>query len=282
MDRIKAFVEEHKVATIVAIFVFIIFIGFSVVSAMNVAQRREQEQLHQRHEQKKEEGSSTEETVPLSDTQKKLIEDYDAKTTMLIDVLSRGVWTANNGKNTVVFHDTYFTETDGKDVANHPYAISAVEYDNNGVDTEVDTIALETDTGTHLITYTSVLSAESPEAGVSSLTSATLFRLQDAAYSRTDTVIEVSITGLNEEMTSLLGNPKDLVAELSKWCSVHYPATTTAAWIGTATIDWNKNIVVTSFSLGGKEGETGDGTGTAATVVSVTYNSDAGTYEFSS
>lgn len=282
MDRFRELIEEHKVAAIMLAFVLVIFIGFSVLRAMDVAQQRELEEAQQQKEQQQDKETEEEEIVHLSESQQELIEGYDAKTITLIKTLSRGVWSANNGKNTVVFHENYFTETEGTEVTNRPYAVSAVEYGNNGEDTEVDVIALDTDEGIHLVTYTSVKSAESKDAGTSTLASSTLFSLKDAPYSRADTVTEIEVTGLNKEVTELLGNRKDLVAEMSEWCSVHYPATTTAAWIGTATIDWNEEIVVTSFSLGSEEGETGDGTGTAATVISVTYNSSTGEYEFSS
>lgn len=40
MDKIKAIVSQHKKASLLALFALIVFVGFSVTSAMNVAQRR--------------------------------------------------------------------------------------------------------------------------------------------------------------------------------------------------------------------------------------------------
>lgn len=282
MERFREFVEDHKLASALALVALLAFVGLSAAQALRVAERRQAEQDRQGTEQQapEEEGEEDADAVVLSESQQALVDGYDAKTTTLIRTLGKGVWSANNGRNTVLFHDTYYTETNGKEVTDHPYAIAAVEYGNNGDDTEIDIIAVETDTGTHLVTYTFVRAADSEDTGASTLASSTLFSLTDAPYTRSDTVIEMDVTGLNDEVTDLLGTRKDLVAELSEWCSVHYPAATTAAWTGTATIDWNEGIVVTSFSLGSDE--PGDGTGPAATVVSVTYTSETGTYEFGS
>ena len=44
MDKIKAIVSQHKKTSLLALFVLIVFVGFSVTSAMNVAQRRAEEE----------------------------------------------------------------------------------------------------------------------------------------------------------------------------------------------------------------------------------------------
>ena len=83
----------------------------------------------------------------------------------------------------------------------------------------------------------------------------------------------IDVTGLNSEITAILGNDTDLVTQLSDWCSIHYPSATTAAWSKSATIDWDAGIVVTSFAV------SGDG-GMQTTNVTVTYTSGTGQYEF--
>lgn len=285
MKKLKNLISQHRKASLLALFFLIVFVGFSATNAVNVAQHRdadaaqqESESTEQKDSGDKEDTDGADAKAALTDSQKKLIKGYDDKTKNLIETLCSSIWSANGGKYTLHFYDTYYTETVNGNEETHPYAISTVEYGTNGSDTEIDTIAFETDTGTHIATYSLVKSADSKSAGQSTVESTSMFQLKNASYERTDAVAKIKIAGLNSEITELLGDSDKLVSELSNWCSVHYPAATTATWSKNVTIDYNENIVVTSFSLGSDESDTV--TGNSASVVSVTYNRSDAAYEF--
>ena len=81
MDKIKAIVSQHKKTSLLALFVLIVFVGFSVTSAMNVAQRRAEEESIEQVEPDNEKTSSSEsdKDIKLSDSQKEAIKGYDDK-----------------------------------------------------------------------------------------------------------------------------------------------------------------------------------------------------------
>lgn len=286
MKKLRTFVEQHKRASLAAIFILIVFVGFSITNAMNVAQQRaidaqQDSPVTEQTGSGTENGETAEEEavdVSLTDSQKKLIESYDDETENLIDTLCASVWSASGGKYTLRFHDTYYTETVNGNETVHPYAIATVEFGTNGSDSEIDTIVFETDTGTHIATYSIVKSADSDAAGSSTITSASMFSLQNASYERTDAVTQITISGLNSEITELFGGDTDtLTTELSHWCSTHYPVATDAVWSKNVTIDYEGNLLTTSFTINndGSDEITG-----AAALVSVIYNRSTDTYEF--
>ena len=58
----------------------------------------------------------------------------------------------------------------------------------------------------------------------------------------------ITVEGLNDEITALLGGADTLTSELSKWCAAYYPTASTASWTGIATIDYNENTITTAFT----------------------------------
>ena len=291
MEGIKRLIAQHRRAALVAAFLLTCFVAFSALSAVTVAARRaaesaarEQAATQPAQGQQESDGqgrleansqqATVEGDATLSDSQRSLVDSYDERTRKLVQTLAASVWSANNGRNTLRFYeDGHYVETVGDTATAHPFAISAVDWGNNGSDTEMDTLAVETDTGTHLLGYTLVISADSEDAGKSAVSSSTMFSLKGTAYTRTDAAARIDVTGLNSEITAILGNDTDLVTQLSDWCSIHYPSATTATWSKSATIDWDAGIVVTSFSVSGEGGM-------QTTNVTVTYTSGTGQYEF--
>ena len=152
MEKIKTLVSQHKKASLLTLFALIVFIGFSATSAMNVARQRAAEEAAKTEsvdeQGTSDDGKDAEEKVELSSSQKKLIDGYDDETKKLIETLSASVFSANNGRNTLRFHDDYYVETVNGKEQNHSYAISTVEFGNNGSDSEIDRIVFETDTTT--------------------------------------------------------------------------------------------------------------------------------------
>lgn len=286
MEKLKNLIELHKKESILALFLLIVFIGFSATSAMNTAQHRTEEAASQSSQSEGEEmeaspnGDADEKAeAKLTDSQKSLIDNYDDKTKNLINILSTGVWSANGGKNTLRFYDTHYVETVNGKETSHTYAISRVDFGTNGSDTEIDSIVFETDAGTHIASYSLVVSADSKAAGESTISSSSMFQLKDKAYERTDVVKKIKVSGLNSEITKLLGDDtQKLTDELSDWCSTHYPVATTAVWSKHATLDFENGVVTTSFSIG--DGASDTVTGANTPVVAVTYNRSDGTYSF--
>lgn len=283
MDKIKAIISQHKKASLLALFALIIFIGFSATSAIDVAHRRAAEESAKTESIEKQDsfddGDDAEKKVELSSSQKKLIDGYDDDTKKLIETLSASVFSANNGRNTLRFHGDYYMETVNGKEEQHPYAISAVEFGSNGSDSEIDRIVFETDTGTHIATFTLVISADNAAAGECTIASTSMFALTDMPYERKDVVREINVTGLNSEITELLGDTAEMKKELSDWCSIHYPVATTATWIGTCNIDYDKGIVSTAFTIG--DGKSDTATGNTGASVSVSYDRSEKSYNFS-
>lgn len=252
MDKIKAIVSQHKKTSLLALFVLIVFVGFSVTSAMNVAQRRAEEESIEQVEPDNEKTSSSEsdKDIKLSDSQKEAIKGYDDKVKRLIETMSSSIWSDKTGTNTLRFYDTYYVETINGVEKTHPYAITKVEYGTNGADAEIDTVVFLTDTGTHIATYTIALDVEGSSISTSTLSSSSMFSKKDSLYECADPVKSITVKGLNSEMTSLFGGDvTKLTEDLSSWCASRFPTASEAAWEKTAVIDYEKGIISTTFTL---------------------------------
>lgn len=284
MNKLKALIGEHQRAALIVLFLLIVFVGGSIVSATSVASRRAQEAAAQTEQQgTQEEGTSAvgSEDVELTDSQRAAIEGYDDDTRAFIDTLSASVWSANNGRCTLRFADDSYVETVDGEPTTHSYAVLRIDRSSDGYGGTIETIVFETDSGTHVVTYTDGKgSAENGEGGdaaradgavISSLASASMFAMKDTPYERADAVENIAVRGLNSEVTQLLGgNADSLTTELSRWCAVNYPTAQEAVWNGSAYVDWEDAIVSTDFTLNGE---------TTVTVTAI-YHMDTGTFEF--
>lgn len=276
MDKLKTFIKEHQKGALIALFLLIVFVGCSAVSAVNVAQHRAQEAAEQTEQaQKDDKGdtSSKEADVPLTDEQKKAIDNYDDDTKKFIDTLSASVWSADGGKDTLRFSDNSYTETANGKTETHSYAILRLERGMDTAGSEVSTAVFETDTGTHVVTYTNLSGAKPDDSGKvsSSLSSNSMFTLKGSNYERKDSVEAISIKGLNSEIVKLLGDDTEkLTSELSKWCAVTYPTATEATWEKAVVIDYETGVVSTNFTLNIEN----------PVSIAVTYNRSDGTYAF--
>lgn len=252
MDKIKAIVSQHKKASLLALFALIVFVGFSVTSAMNVAQRRAEGESIEQVEPSNDKSPSSESSkdIRLSDSQKEAIKGYDDKVKRLIETMSSSIWSDKSGTNTLRFYDTYYVETINGVEKTHPYAITKVEYGTNGADAEIDTVVFLTDTGTHIATYTIALDVEGNSISTSTISSSSMFSKKDSLYECTDPVKSITVKGLNSEMTGLFGGDvTKLTEDLSSWCASHFPTASEATWQKTAVIDYEKDIISTNFTL---------------------------------
>ena len=281
MNKLKAFVGEHRKVALISLFFLIVFVGGSITSAVNVAQHRAQEATQTEQETQKKDSSIAEQNdVSLSDSQKKDIESYDDDTRAFIQTLSASIWSADGGLCTLTFSDNSYVETVDGDSTTHSYAIARIDKSSDGYGGSLDTIVFETDTGTHVVTYSDGKGSATQEPGdvtatdgtvVASLSSASMFSLKDTAYERADPVEKITIKKLNSEVTQLLGGNTDkLTSSLSSWCAAHHPTASEATWSGSAFIDWDNSLVSLDFTLNDD----------SASTVSAIYHTDTNTYEF--
>lgn len=278
MKDFKQLIIKHRVAALAAVFLIIVFVGFSVTSALNVASRRAQESNAQEAETEQVAATGSEATadegdVELTDTQRDAIENYDDDTKEFIDSLTGSVWTANGGSYTLLFSGDQYSETVNGEVTEHSFAVLRLEKSTDQTGDETDTAVFETDTGTHIVEYrtTTTTGSDGSAKVTSTLSSSSMFAVTNGDYSRAEATQTVTIKGLNSEVTQLLGDNADkLTSELSNWCVIHYPTVTEADWDQTAFVDWENGTVVVSFTLNNE----------SPVNLSVVYHMDTGAFEF--
>lgn len=278
MDKLKGFITEHRKAAIIGLFLIIVFIGGSAMSAINVADRRAQESQQEEttetgtQEETGEEEAETEEEVELTEEQQEAIEGYDDDTTAFIETLCASVWASDTG-HTLRFEEDTYTEVYDGDAITHTYAITHLELSRDQSGASLATAVFVTDNGTHLVEYVSETGSSAADSGevTSYLSSSTAFDIADGEYTAATAVESVTISGLNSAVTGLLDDKTDeLTQELSTWCAQYYPTVTTAEWSGTAFIDYSNSLVQLDFDL----------TGETSVAVSVIYHTDTGTFDF--
>lgn len=283
MKQITNFLKINKKAAILLLFFLVIFIGFSVTNAIKVSNERADAD---NNEQKTSETSESEDTetipvddVSLTDKQSDIIDNYSAKTQQLIDVLAKHPWVSDDGKNTIIFHDTYYEQSVNGHSQKTPFAISAIEYDSNGSDTEINTLVFETDKGTHLVTYTATKAVSENEKGVSTLYSTTLFEQGNTTYTRVEEFTNITIQGLDEEISAFLGDTKELSRSLSEWCALRYPSMTTAVWNKSVSVQFDEQAqtVTSAFYLGTSQEEA---LKPDAPLVTVVFEKSTNTYTY--
>ena len=260
MESIKTFIREHQKGAIILLFMLIVFIGCSAVSAINVAKHRAEEAAVQTDEVRDKGNASDNTDTPLSKEQKEAISNYDDETKNFIDTLSASVWSAGGGRYSLRFSRDSYTESVNGESNTHSYAITRMEKTGDGYGGTYRTIVFDTDTGTHIVTYADGKgSAVQDVSGnidkddssvISTIKSTSMFAQKDTPYERVETVEDISIKGLNSEITTLLDDSTDkLIEELSTWCAVHYPSATEPTWEKTAVIDYETGVVSTNFTL---------------------------------
>lgn len=278
MDKIRKFIGEHRAAALAAVFLLIVFVGGSAMSAVNVANHRAQEAAAQTGTQEQTVGGQDEQqdgtAVLLTDSQSAAIEAYDDAVLDFVSTLSSSVWSANGGRYTLRFEDDQYTETVDGETTQHSYAILRLDTRMDDAGNDTATAAVETDTGTHVLTYanTTGTSFNGSSQVTSTLASSSMFALKDVSYERADAVESITVKGLNSEVTNLIGgSPDELTSELSQWCAVHCPTATEAAWNQVASIDWENGVITTGFTLNGE----------SAVSLTVVYLMESGAFEFS-
>ena len=264
MKKLKAWMAEHKKFSVIALCLLLMFTCGSAMSAINVSHHRAEAAKEQHAENNTDtttaaEKKTKEETgkVELTDAQKEIIKGYDTDTKELIDTLSSSVWSVSEGRYTLKFADDSYVETVNGTPTVHSYAVSRVEKTSDGYGGYLYTIVFETDTGTHIVTYTdgsgAAVNSDSKTPGentISTLTSSTMFAQKNTAYERAEAVANITVKGMNSEVTKLFGgDEKAVTTALSKWCAVHYPSVTEATWQKVVNLDYENGVITTDFKL---------------------------------
>lgn len=264
MKKLKAWMAEHKKFSVIALCLLLMFTCCSAMSAINVSHHRAETAKEQHAENNTDtttaaEKKTKEETgkVELTDAQKEIIKGYDTDAKELIDTLSSSVWSVSEGRYTLKFADDSYVETVNGTPTVHSYAISRVEKTSDGYGGYLYTIVFETDTGTHIVTYTdgsgAAVNSDSKTPGentISTLTSSTMFAQKNTAYERAEAVANITVKGMNSEVTKLFGgDEKAVTTALSKWCAVHYPSVTEATWQKVVNLDYENGVITTDFKL---------------------------------
>ena len=278
MRNIKKMLREHRKAAVIAALVLILFTAGSVVNAVHVAHDRTQSSSAQSQEETPNKDSKTSEQndkddTKLTEAQRKAAAAYDDDTKTLIATLKASVWSANGGKDTLRFSGTSYTENAGGKSESHTYAVTRADAESDTSGAQTTTIVFLTDDGTHIATLRTQTGtgADDGKAITSTLSSKSMFTLKDSPYERADAAKAISVTGLNEDMTRLMGGDKNALTDaLSRWCATNYPTATEASWDETAVIDYKEGIVSTNFTLNTENTVT----------IAATYRTATGTFEF--
>ena len=277
MKHLKTYYREHKKMMTIILILLVCFICISAMSAVRVANLRAaaDNDTHTSVEQTKSSEKESSEKVALTKEQKKLIENYDDDTKSFIETLSSAVWSTNDGRNTIRFKDESYTETINGKVEEHPYAIERLDKTSAGSGTTA-TIVFNTDSGTHVVNYSegatgSDQSEAAKQNATSTITSTSMFSQKNITYIRAKAVKNISIKGLNSEVVTLFGgDEQEFTKQFSNFCALHYPSVTEATWSKSATIDWEKGTVITSFTLNDAN----------PVPVTCTYNQSSGEFSF--
>lgn len=280
MKNIRQFVKNHKIVSVLFLFFFILFVLFSITNAIKIGHERAATQQQQEKEAKQNTETGSDNPIVLTDKQQELIDNYDAETQEFIDSLSKRPWVSEDGKNTIRFYDTYFEESVNGHPQQIPFAISAIDYGSDGGSMDIDTLAVETDKGTHLVTYMHKPSVSVKEDGFSTLASPTLFNQPDASYKRVESFTNIQIQGMNDEAVNLLGGTDELTKQLSEWCATSYPSMTTAIWNHSVTVSFDDQTTTVTSSFFLSQDENVTEVSPQSPAVTVIFNREKHAYTF--
>lgn len=160
MKKLKAWMAEHKKFSVIALCLLLMFTCGSAMSAINVSHHRAETAKEQHAEnntdtttaaEKKTKGETEGGAYRMPRRKSSRIR-YRCQGTHRHPLLFRLV--GKRGRYTLKFADDSYVETVNGTPTVHSYAISRVEKTSDGYGGYLYTIVFETDTGTHIVTYT--------------------------------------------------------------------------------------------------------------------------------
>lgn len=259
---------DRKVPIIVGI-VAIVFVIAIIGAAFMLRPAPEEEYSEEATEQVFEEGTSEEENVqeePLEEgwpeltaEQQSLIQAYSDKEKDLTALLAANTWTASKETSTIDFtEDSYREIKDGK-IANggvRRFAICALDTDTsvesgvNGERAQTDATIMSVllDDGTYVVMHLLAMTSTSSELPEMTINSSSF--VDAKSYMRMRAAQGLSVEGLNEQALALMGGKQPQLTELlTEWCAINYPTASVATWDGRLDVNYNTNILSTSFTL---------------------------------
>lgn len=277
MKKFSSFIKKNKKIALITIFLFIVFIGFSITNALKVAHNRADDATQAAQAEAQHNENSAD--IVLTDKQQKLIKNYDTQTKEFIHILSEKPWTTQDGKNVLTFHENYYEETINNSTEKIPYAISAMDTGTNGSDTDIRTVVFDVNNTSHIATFTQTKAKTDQEKGNATLLSTTLFKQLHTAYTRVEELKAITIEELDTHASSFLGDKEELEKKLGEWTATHSPAMTTAVWSKSINLNFDtENMTNSSAFYLGTSIE--DAKKPQAALITVIYDKEANTYTF--
>lgn len=279
MKKFGSFIKKNKKIALIAMFLFIVFIGFSITNALKVAHNRADDATKAAQIETENAQRDSSADIVLTDKQQELIKNYDTQTKEFIHILSEKPWVTQDGKNVLTFHENYYEETINNMTEKIPYAISAIDTGTNGSDTAIRTVVFDINNTSHIATFTQTKAKNEQEKGNATLLSTSLFKQIHTPYTRVEELKAISIEELDAHASSFLGDKDELAKKMGEWTATHYPTMTTAVWSKSINLNFDtENMTNSSAFYLGTSIE--DAKKPQALLITVIYDKKANTYTF--
>lgn len=260
MGDYKEMVMNHKGVFIAIAFVVVAVVVGSMVrcSVVNFSEPEVADETAQQQEQavNEEEQEAVQESG-LSEQEERIVIGYSEETLDFIALLSANVWTASNETMSLTFEETAFTESKASEDVTRGFVVTAVRTTQLPIagQTVTQHIAAVQIEGKPYILEVQQAVGQDGKGDVFSIACDAF--ANSAAYSRSYASSSFVVEGINEDFDVVFkGKTEELENQLHEYCSQYYPTATEAVWSGKFEMDYQKNVVKTSFHLDNKSSAT--------------------------
>ena len=259
-NNLKVFFSEHKLQVIIAAFVLVLFVSFSIASFIHT---QNVQQMQQEQEQIESSGDPTldqaraEADAQLSNELKAKRDNYDNDTKEFIAILSAQLWGVGGSSPYISFTDTTYTEsTQDGDSNIHAYVVNALEKTTQQAsDPEIVMYraAIETADSSFFIELTRETATD---GNVTYSLASSEFMAPNDLYNSIQPSSAFQVSGLNDEVLQLIDNDETgLNNAVAEYCSQYLPTASNLTWANYVTIDYETNQIVFTFSEGDSSAE---------------------------
>lgn len=259
-NNLKVFFSEHKLQVIIAAFVLVLFVSFSIASFIHT---QNVQQMQQKQEQIESSGNPTldqaraEADAQLSNELKAKRDNYDNDTKEFIAILSAQLWGVGGSSPYISFTDTTYTEsTQDGDSNIHAYVVNALEKTTQQAsDPEIVMYraAIETADSSFFIELTRETATD---GNVTYSLASSEFMAPNDLYNSIQPSSAFQVSGLNDEVLQLIDNDETgLNNAVAEYCSQYLPTASNLTWANYVTIDYETNQIVFTFSEGDNSAE---------------------------
>lgn len=262
IKNLKVFYTEHKAQVLLAAFILVLFFCFSVASFIHT-QSVQQMQQEQQQSQVESSGDPTldqtraEADSELSNELKSKREHYDNDTKEFIAILSAQLWGVNGSSPYISFTDTTYTEsTEDGDSRTYGYVVNTLEKTTQQAsDPEIVLYraAIETSNNSFFVELTRQTTAD---GNVTYSLASNQFMAPNDLYGSIQPSDAFQVTGLNQDLLDLIDNDESgLNNAIAEYCSQYLPTAKNLTWTKYATIYYDTNQVLFTFSEGDSSAE---------------------------